>query len=66
MKIALFDPYQGKFTDDMMEWWIGQGHEVQRQAYYNPEMVDWADVVYFFTCDNNLLSATNPDQALKD
>lgn len=65
-KIVLFDPYQGKFTNDMVEWWTNHGYEVQRQTYYNPELVDWADVVYFFTCDNNLLSATNPDQALKD
>lgn len=66
MRIALFDPYNGKFTDDMVSWWSSHGYEVQRQMYYNPELVDWADVVWFDTCDNNLLSATNPDQALKD
>lgn len=66
MKIAMFDPYAGKFTDDMVDWWQKHGHEVQRQTYYNPELVDWADVIWFDTCDNNLLSATNPDQALKD
>lgn len=65
-RIALFDPYNGKFTNDLLEWWQSHGHEVQRQTYYNPELVDWADVVWFDTCDNNLLSATNPDQALKD
>ncbi len=66
MRIYLSDPYNGKFTDDMMNWWIEHGHEVERQIHYNPELVDWADVVWFDTCDNNLLSATNPDQALKD
>lgn len=66
MKIALFDPYAGKFTKDMCEWWQLHGHEARRETYYNPELVDWADVVWFDTCDNNLLSATNPDQALKD
>lgn len=66
MKIVVFDPYAGKFTDNMIEWWNSHGYEAQRQTYYNPELVDWADVVYFFTCDNNLLSATNPTQALKD
>lgn len=66
MRIAMFDPYNGKFTQDMCDWWTANGHEVQRQTYYNPELVLWADVVWFDTCDNNLLSATNPDQALKD
>lgn len=65
-KIAMFDPYNGKFTDDMVEWWTNHGYEVRRETYYNPDLVVWADIVYFFTCDNNLLSATNPDQALKD
>lgn len=66
MKIAMFDPYNGKFTDDMVAWWTEHGYEVKREPYYNPELVMWADIVYFYTCDNNLLSATNPDQALKD
>lgn len=66
MKIAQFDPYNGKFTEDMNIWWRNHGYEVQRQTYYNPELVNWADVVWFETTDNNLLSATNPDQALKD
>jgi glycosyltransferase involved in cell wall biosynthesis len=66
MKIALFDPYNGKFTNDMVEWWQSHGYEVKREPYYNPELVVWGDVVFFHTCDNNLLSATNPDQALKD
>lgn len=65
-KIAVFDPYQGKFTIPMIDWWERKGYETKREPYYNPELVDWADVIYFFTCDNNLLSATNPDQALKD
>lgn len=66
MKIALFDPYNGKFTIPMVDWWVAQGYEVKRETYYNPELVVWADVVFFHTADNNLLSATNPDQALKD
>lgn len=51
---------------DACEWWQNHGYEVKRETYYNPELVMWADVVWFDTCDNNLLSATNPDQALKD
>lgn len=66
MKIALYDPYAGKFTNSMVEWWENHGYEVKRDTYYDPELVEWADVVYFFTCDNNLLSATNPGQALRD
>lgn len=68
MKIALFDPYKGKFTTDMKEWWESHGHEVaiDPQGYYNPELVDWADVVWFDTVSNNLISATNPEQALID
>ena len=62
----MFDPYNGKFTDDMVIWWTNKGYEVVRETYYNPELVFNSDVVWFFTCDNNLLSATNPDQALKD
>lgn len=48
----------------MKEWWESHGYEVKRDTYYDPKLIDWADVIYFFTCDNNLLSATNPSQAL--
>lgn len=65
-KITLYDPYKGKFTDGMVSWWESHGHEVRKDTYYDPELVEWADVVYFFTCDNNILSATNPSQALRD
>ena len=66
MKIALFDPYQLKFMGNAVDWWRTKGYEVKWEPYYNPELVMWADVVFFHTCDNNLNSATNPDQALKD
>src|SRR6185437_11533923 len=66
MKICIFDSYAGKFTNEMQLWWEAHGNEVKRETNYNPELVDWADMAYWFTCDNNLLSATNPDQALKD
>lgn len=64
MKLALFDPYNLKFTRDMKEWWETHGYEVRFNQYYNPEYAEWADVIWFDTCDNNLLSATNPDEAL--
>lgn len=64
MKIALFDSYAGKFTQDMQDWWVNRGYEVSRDTHYDPEKVQWADVIWFDTCDNNLLSATNPSEAL--
>lgn len=64
MRIALFDPYNLKFMREPMEWWQTHGYEVKFNQYYNPEYAEWADVVFFHTCDNNLLSATNPDDAL--
>lgn len=63
-KIALFDPYKPKFTGDMVDWWQDNGYEVKVDRYYDPKLVDWADVIWFDTCDNNLKSATNPDDAL--
>lgn len=65
-KIVLFDPYAGKFTNDMMNWWQSHGYEVKRDTYYDPKLIDWADIIWFDTCDNNLLSATNPSQAIID
>lgn len=74
MKIAIFDPYLPKFTDDMVFWWQQKGHEVRRERYYNPELTRWADVVWFETCDNNFHTASTgqtgpdlqPDWAFKD
>lgn len=65
MKILLFDPYNKKFTQDMIDYWEDGGHEIQFQQYYNPTLIEWADVIYFFTCDNNLMSAMNPSEALQ-
>lgn len=59
MKIAIFDPYMPKFSQDMVDWWQAHGHEVRRERYYNPALVDWADVVWFETCDNNLQVASH-------
>lgn len=64
MRIALFDPYWPKFTGDMVDWWRAHGHEVQTDRYYNPELVEWADVLWFDTSDNNIKSATNPGEAI--
>lgn len=64
MNIVIYDPYVGKFTTDMENWWVSQGHQVKRSTYYNPELVEWADILWFDTTDNNLASATNPGQAI--
>lgn len=65
MRILLHDPYGLKFTQDMKDWWERQGHEVQYQRYYNPQLAnEWADLIWFDTCDNNIASATNPGQAI--
>src|SRR5574337_1768372 len=64
-RIVIFDPYVGKFTDDMVNWWRSHGHEVTRETYYNPKLIDEADVVWFDTCDNNLKSAMNPSESLQ-
>lgn len=65
MRIVLFDPYGGKFTTDMQEWWASHGYEVKYERYYNPTLIDWADVIWFDTADNNLKSAMNPSEALQ-
>ena len=59
-KIVLMDPYLLKFTQPMVDWWEKCGYEVKVSRYYDPSLVRWADIVYFFTADNNLRSATNP------
>lgn len=64
MKIAIFDPYVGRFTQSMIDWWRAHGHEVIRDTYYDPKLVQWADVSWFFTTDNNIKSATNPGEAI--
>lgn len=64
MRILLFDPYNKKFTADMIEWWKANGHQVTFQQYYNPTLIQDNDVIYFFTCDNNLKCAMNPGEAL--
>jgi glycosyltransferase involved in cell wall biosynthesis len=64
MNIVIYDPYVGKFTTDMQAWWEKQGHQVKRSTYYDPSLVEWADVLWFETTDNNILSATNPSEAL--
>jgi hypothetical protein len=55
MKLALFDPYLNKFTDGMQKWWSQNGYEVQAQRYYNPQLAEWADVIWFETVDKEVI-----------
>lgn len=66
MKIAIMDPYLGKFSSGMVEYWQKQGHEVRLERYYHPQNAEWADIVWFETADNNLCSGTNPGAAILD
>lgn len=65
-RIALFDPYLSKFTDGMIKWWTEHGYIVDAQRYYNPQLAEEADIIWFETCDNNLCSATKPGSAIMD
>lgn len=63
-KVLLFDPYNKKFTSDMIWWWEQHGHTVTFQQYYNPLLVPDHDIIFFDTCDNNLVAAMSPSEAL--
>lgn len=63
MKIAVFNPQMGRFMADAIRE-LSREHEVREDRYYNPELVLWADVAFFFTVDNNIKSATNPGEAI--
>ena len=41
----------------MTDYWESQGDQVEYQPYYNPDLVRWADVVWFDTADNNMIQA---------
>jgi glycosyltransferase involved in cell wall biosynthesis len=58
MKIALYDPNLYKFTQAMQDHWEAQGHEFRKTLYYDPAIANWADTLWFDTCDNNMKQAT--------
>lgn len=63
MKIVLFDPYLHKFTQGMVDWWRLHGHEVKVDRYYDPKLIAWGDVIWFYTCDNSVKMAMYPDKS---
>lgn len=46
MKIAVIDPDSFTFSQQLIDHWESQGHEVVKSIYYEPEFMN-ADVVFF-------------------
>lgn len=65
MKIAVFNPQMGRFMAEVVQEW-SKTHEVREERYYNPKNALWADVLFFFSVDNNIKSATDPGNAILD
>lgn len=66
MKIALFDHVR-KFTNELIDHWKSQGHEVKIDRYLDPGLVHWADVCFFEFCDISIQRASdNGDSFWKD
>ena len=64
MKIALFDCCKFKFMGDLIRHWGSQGHEIRKTLYWDPRMVEWADITFFDWVDNSLMRFSNPEDAL--
>ena len=58
MKICVIDGWGGKFTAPVAAHWRAIGHEVVTSAYWGPELVEAADIAYFYPVDNNLIQAS--------
>jgi glycosyltransferase involved in cell wall biosynthesis len=63
MKIAVFDTNQFKFTQEAIDHWVGQGHEVHQLYTCHPPVLEWADVLWFDCIDGNLTWATSAEGA---
>jgi len=67
VKIYVFDswkikgskPLRSKFLQPVIDHWRDLGHEVETGIWWGPELVDWADVCYFYPVENNLKQASN-------
>ena len=66
MNIYVFDswkikgskPLRSKFLQPVIDHWRDLGHEVQTGIWWGPDLVDWADVCYFYPVENNLKRAS--------
>ena len=63
-KIAIFDCCRFKFLGDLIKHWTEQGHEIKKTLYWDPRMVEWADVTFFDWADMSLIRASNPEDEL--
>lgn len=63
MRIAIADNNSRKFTQDLIEHWLGQGHEIMDQhpdheVKFEPgaseKLAQWADIYYIDTWDANV------------
>ena len=63
-KIALFDCCRFKFMGDLINHWQEKGHEVKKTLYWDPRMVEWADLTFFDWADNSLIRFSNPEDPL--
>jgi hypothetical protein len=62
MRIYLFDSWKHKFTQPLLDHWRLQGHEVETGIWWGPELVEWADVAFFYPVDNNLAQASKGEK----
>lgn len=54
MRIAIADGNNRKFTDDLIKYWEGLGHEVKFERGASEYLAQWADIYFVDTWDNNI------------
>lgn len=54
MKIAIADNTNFKFSQDLINHWTDQGHEVRAEAGASENLAQWADIYYVDFWDNNI------------
>lgn len=62
MKIVVFDSVY-KFTKPIIDHWVGQGHTVFRDRYFDPSKVREYDISFFEFIDNSLMRASDPNDS---
>jgi glycosyltransferase involved in cell wall biosynthesis len=63
MKIAIFD-HVHKFTKDLIEHWEKSGHEVKKDRYLDPKLVNWADTTFFEFCDISIQRGSHKEDVI--
>ncbi len=54
MKIAVADNCNYKFTQDLINHWVEQGHEVKCETGASEKLAQWADIYWVDFWDNNI------------